>query len=630
MNRLLSILAISALPAMGQWYAPAYPWTKVTQFTYSNLPTLGAWRRIGPLVTDSGGDFATWTNQLFPVYNFWDGASFTTNGWTSNSTTMQARDVWQRDAYSAMWDRLLPASASNASLARFYQAPYPQENYRAQVRVKEWLESNVTAFVCQTNATGTDLSGWFAIETNATMPLMWNATNILQHLGMPTNWWDYTPVSPRVHLGYETSIVYRVGGTSTNPAQVFTNLVVDPWGPRRAPPVHTNSIAGTNGQLVTVLWTNGPVLSGYTSDDYVTWRYARQMFTTLVWTVSGVQPFCPLHDEVGAGSRAWASSVSPDVAGHVGFGSMGASNCAASCADAESAFTFASQPDCDVSIWPYAFRTNSTGLSEAHVFTQLSDEPCPGGPWYGYDIACGSCENIVSSPGCARPLLNLTNCAVIGQCTPTEPMFAVNIYECDSPVREVWQEVVSVFIQTNCQGEILSERTNIWYSNCGGTTNFTTYCTDTVSQVCITAERVNRAMLYSTSYHWFPRTYLDGTNYISDSTNFNPLWQYAPTGISAAVDVYLKFYANPGEEYQAENDAGSPTDGLAKFATITNQVMVTNTFPMIQMGKSGVIALPTFTGNNAIPYAGWCDTGTQRAWRVKSYGCAVSRWTFNW
>ena len=349
MIRAAVILFALCFACAAQWYAPAYPVTNVPQFATTNRPLM---------------TLAVQTGRFYALQTRW---AVTNANWTATNGYMQARDVWQFDGYQSVWERVLPASRNPSAIATFDNETLPQDNWLALRRLRAWEKSNVTNFIITTN--GPNFSAWFAAHTNALdsngylFPPSWDKTNICQFIGAPSNLLGsgYVPFAPFMHLGAVITATNVVCG-GTNASQIVTNKIVDPWGVRDEPPVQTNSIAGTNGQRVVTVWSNGPVEVERTSDDYG-WKYQLAILKNLIYTATPAISFCPLTNEIGAGGRIWelCDPMFPsETCVPAGHGTLDGCD-STSCANAETNWHFALE--CDEAYWPMQYRSNAPNIS---------------------------------------------------------------------------------------------------------------------------------------------------------------------------------------------------------------------------------------------------------------------------
>jgi len=102
------------------------------------------------------------------------------------------------------------------------------------------------------------------------------ATGLCATVGAPTNWFEYTPFRDLdgVGVGKENVITSRWTIATTSIVAV-TITVTDSWG-------NSQTISGTNTEVVVSTATNGNIEAGFTHLDYG-WLHVTSLFSKVVW-----------------------------------------------------------------------------------------------------------------------------------------------------------------------------------------------------------------------------------------------------------------------------------------------------------------------------------------------------------
>ena len=270
------------------------------------LASVAAVLLAGQAVAYEGCTDAAWTNyrmQTGVTMTLYYGAgSFAGKAdathTTASNVTMQARDVMAFETWDAARERSLVTGPTDAGNAGFFR------DYRADlVAFKGWLPGAMAG------ASWVTPDAWD--ESN---PANWRTNHIglaalLARVGAPSNYCDYTPWRYLHPLdGGPGRVVTTSYTIACSPGATVTNIVTNYCG-------DADTIIGTNGQAVTTVCTNDPIVPGFVEADYG-YKHVRAIISNLQWTAwsGGAYNSLPYGytyaDDNSGGHPGWA----PDVA----------------------------------------------------------------------------------------------------------------------------------------------------------------------------------------------------------------------------------------------------------------------------------------------------------------------------
>ena len=650
-----------------QWDSNAYPWASISLLPTASVKTIyrataGAPNALLPPGYTTG--YFAVRAQFNPTNSVFTGTNF----------SLQARDVWNFDGFSAAAERAIPTGGD-----AWNPVAFPFWNFEALCSVKQWIHTNAAAFVNPQEFRTNSLNNYFATNAAAGTPVvsapMLTAEELYRQIGAPTNLNRYTPVWNRApNLGRVVTSAVRLAWSFGQTNGTVTNRFCDPWGPRdftvsghgvTGGTQDCQNITGTNGQVVSVVWTSAVIYGAFTADDY-NWKYVRAAFTTLTTTASTLEPWQSVSNEVGGGSaRPWSTDYCGGIVAQRGdplltfgrgaFEPLPATNCA------NQTDMWHWQHICtNDAEMPYAWR--SVGGSEHHAFV-ITTQDCSIGLFSGYQITV---SNLLGDASAAEAA---ANCLCAADKTVSNWWVACNAYPVGSgttnefdlgdlncipsntyqqgqvidfgggKIRLICQfsqstnclaeqqhvvETITQYLGGDCTGQVSTVTTSIYDIVCGTITNLADYCTNKTS---ITSTRRSHGIVVP------PANYPLGQFAITPN-QWNPwqwLWSTWATGRTVETQTYLQFYVPPEKSnftYTAECGAAAATNSaLTMYSTITNGVH-SNLVLILNAGKSGNIDLIPMACTN-VPFDTLC-TPTNVGWWIKGDAAAVHRWGFQW
>ena len=201
------------------------------------------------------------------------------------SMVVDVRELRQLDSNEAALERFGWVDALRNRLTFGTQYFYRKERDNL-VTIKQWLNSQFDddkqpPLYANRQLADENANGFSGVSTGAN--LWWETLpDLLAYAGAPTNFTHWTPWRALNGAGPQYAGVYtQVFAVVTNAlgGPPFTNTVNSLWTNITA------SITGTNGELVTVVFTNTSILAGYTTEDYG-WKHMPAIMEELAWFTS--------------------------------------------------------------------------------------------------------------------------------------------------------------------------------------------------------------------------------------------------------------------------------------------------------------------------------------------------------